>query len=129
MLPGIILTALFILYVVLFAAKKVPVQPPASWDERFAVLRRSSWGLFLPVLIIGGIYTGLFTPTEAAAVGTVYSLFITFFIYKTLTLRDMPLIMVDTAKTSAMVLAIVIGAMLYGFVLTVMQINHCIFFL
>jgi C4-dicarboxylate transporter, DctM subunit len=121
-LPGILLTALFILYVVLFAAKKVPAQPPASWDERFAVLRHSSWGLFLPVLIIGGIYTGLFTPTEAAAVGTVYSLFITFFVYKTLSLRDMPGIMLDTTKTSAMVLAIIIGAMLYGFVLTVMQI-------
>ena len=120
--PGFLLSALFILYVVLYAARKVPAQPPATWEERFFVLRRSSWGLFLPVLIIGGIYTGIFTPTEAAAVGTVYSLFITFFIYKTLSLRDIPTVMLDTSKTSAMVLAIIIGAMLYGFVLTVMQI-------
>jgi len=61
-------------------------------------------------------------PHGGAAVGTVYSLFITFFIYKTLSLGDIPGIMMDTTKTSAMVLAIIIGAMLYGFVLTVMQI-------
>ena len=82
-IPGIILTAFFILYVVIFCAHRVPAQPPASWDERFKMLKHSSWGLFLPVMIIGGIYIGIFTPTEAAAVGTVYSLFITFFIYKT----------------------------------------------
>lgn len=120
--PGFILTGLFILYVVLFVSKKVPAQAPASWPERMSSLRHSSWGLFLPVLIIGGIYTGIFTPTEAAAVGTIYSLFITFFIYRTLTLRDLPSIMVDTAKSNAMVMAIVVGAMLYGFILTIMQI-------
>ena len=68
------------------------------------------------------IWCGVFTPTEAAAIGTVYSLFITFFIYKTLTLRDLPKILIDTAKTNAMVLAIIVGAMLYGFILTVLQI-------
>ena len=121
-LPGILLTGLFILYVVLFVSKKVPAQPPATWDERLAALRHSSWGLFLPVLIIGGIYSGIFTPTEAAAVGTIYSLFITFFVYRTLSLRDLQGILVETAKSNAMVLAIVVGAMLYGFVLTIMQI-------
>lgn len=121
-LPGILLTGLFILYVVIFVSKKVPAQPPATWAERLAALKHSSWGLFLPVLIIGGIYTGIFTPTEAAAIGTVYSLFITFFIYRTLKLRDLPDVLVDTAKSNAMVLAIVVGAMLYGFILTVMQI-------
>lgn len=120
--PGIILTGLFILYVIVFVSKKVPAQAPATWPERMSSLRHSSWGLFLPILIIGGIYTGIFTPTEAAAVGTVYSLFITFFIYRTLTLRDLPSIMVDTAKSNAMVMAIVVGAMLYGFILTIMQI-------
>jgi C4-dicarboxylate transporter DctM subunit len=120
--PGILLTGLFILYVVVFVSKKVPPQLPASWAERMASLRHSSWGLFLPVLIIGGIYTGIFTPTEAAAIGTIYSLFITFFIYRTLTMRDIPAILVDTAKSNAMVMAIVVGAMQYGFILTIMQI-------
>ncbi len=120
--PGILLTALFILYVVVFVSRKVPSQSPAPWPERMSSLRHSSWGLFLPFLIIGGIYTGVFTPTEAAAVGTIYSLFITFFIYRTLTVRDLPGILVDTAKSNAMVMAIVVGAMLYGFILTIMQI-------
>ena len=121
-IPGLILTGFFILYVIVFCSHRVPAQPKATWDERFQALRQSSWGLLLPVLIIGGIYIGVFTPTEAAAIGTVYSLFITFFIYKTLSLRDIPGILVDTAKTNAMVLAIIVGAMLYGFILTVLQI-------
>ena len=121
-LPGFLLTGLFILYVILFVSKKVPAQPPASWEERLSALRHSSWGLFLPVLIICGIYTGIFTPTEAAAVGVIYSLFITFFVYRTLCMRDLASVLVETAKSNAMVLAIVVGAMLYGFVLTIMQI-------
>ena len=120
--PGILLTGLFILYVMVFVSRLVPPQPPAAWGERMTALRHSSWGLFLPLLIIGGIYSGIFTPTEAAAVGTIYSLFITFFIYKTLTLRDLPAILIDTAKSNAMVMAIVVGAMQYGFILTILQI-------
>lgn len=120
--PGIILTGLFILYVMVFVSRLVPPQPPAAWGERMTALRHSSWGLFLPLMIIGGIYSGIFTPTEAAAVGTIYSLFITFFIYKTLTLRDLPAILIDTAKSNAMVMAIVVGAMQYGFILTILQI-------
>ena len=120
--PGIMLTSLFILYVMVFVSRLVPPQPPAAWGERMTALRHSSWGLFLPLMIIGGIYSGIFTPTEAAAVGTIYSLFITFFIYKTLTLRDLPAILIDTAKSNAMVMAIVVGAMQYGFILTILQI-------
>ena len=121
-IPGILLTGLFILYVVLFAARNVPPQEPAPWPERIEGLKKSSWGLFLPVLIIGGIYSGSFTPTEAAAVGVVYSLFITFCIYKTLTWRDLSGILLDTVRTNAMILAIIIGAMLFGFVLTILRL-------
>ena len=73
------------------------------------------------ILVGGGIYTGLFTPTEAAAVGTFYSLIITFFVYRTVTLRDMSGILEDTVKTIAMIFAIMIGAMLFGFILTALQ--------
>jgi C4-dicarboxylate transporter DctM subunit len=121
-IPGILLTGMFILYVVLFAAKNLPPQEPAPWSERIDGLKKSSWGLFLPLLIIGGIYSGAFTPTEAAAVGVVYSLFITFVVYRTLTWRDMPHILLDTVRTNAMILAIIIGAMLFGFVLTILRL-------
>ena len=121
-LPGILLTGLFILYVVVFAARNLPRQEPAPWSERLDGLKKSSWGLFLPVLIIGGIYSGSFTPTEAAAVGVVYSLFITFFVYRTLSWRDLSGILQDTVRTNAMILAIIIGAMLFGFVLTILRL-------
>ncbi len=77
----------------------------------------SKWLGHLP----GGIYTGLFTPTEAAAVGTFYSLIITFFVYCTVKLRDMGEILQDTVKTTSMIFAIMIGAMLFGFILTALQ--------
>lgn len=119
--PGIVLTTMFIAILVL-RSRNLPSEEPASWSERFAVLRRTIWGLFLPVVVVGGIYAGIFTPTEAAAVGTVYSLFITFCLYRTVTLADMPHILKETVKTSTMIFAIIVGAMLFGFVLTVLQL-------
>ena len=125
MIPGVLLTALFIGYVV-FLSRDMERQPQASWEERMAVLRRTIWGLLLPIIVVGGIYTGIFTPTEAAAVGTVYSLFITFVVYKTVTLADMPEIMEKSVKTTSMIFAIMIGAMLFGFILTILQVPQAI---
>lgn len=119
--PGLILTLLFIAILVL-RSRHLPCQAAAPWAERIAILRRSSLGLFLPVLVVGGIYTGIFTPTEAAAVGTVYSLIITFFCYRTLSLGHLPVILKETVKTTTMIFAIIIGAMIFGFVLTILQI-------
>ena len=119
--PGVLLTLMFVL-LMMFRARNMPRQEPCSWSERWEVTRRSSWGLFLPVLVVGGIYTGAFTPTEAAAVGTVYSLFITFIIYRTLKFGDLSEILRDTVKTSTMIFGIIIGAILFGHVLTILQI-------
>lgn len=119
--PGILMTALFTALVI-FQSRDLPYQAPASWAERFAALRKSFWGLLLPVIVVGGIYTGVFTPTEAAAVGTLYSLFITFCIYQTLGFGDLPEILRASVKTTSMIFAIMIGAMLFGFVLTILQV-------
>ncbi|WP_425058729.1 C4-dicarboxylate TRAP transporter large permease protein DctM [Sporomusa carbonis] len=119
--PGTVLTILFIALVFLRAKNIIP-EPAAPWSERLAALRHSIWGLLLPILVVGGIYTGLFTPTEAAAIGTIYSIIITFFVYRTLTWRDMPGILKDTVRTTTMIFAIMIGAMLFGFVMTVLQL-------
>ncbi len=123
--PGFMLTVFFIL-VVIFKSRNLPLEPKASWDERITALKSSIWGLMLPVIVVGGIYTGAFTPTEAAAVGTVFSLFITFFIYKTLTLKHIPGILLGTVKTSSMIFAIMIGATLFGFVLTILQVPQAL---
>ena len=121
--PGFMLTIFFI-GVVVYKSRNLPLEPKASWAERMDALKSSIWGLMLPVIVVGGIYTGAFTPTEAAAVGTVYSLFITFCIYKTLSLKHLPNILLGTVKTSSMIFCIMIGATLFGFVLTILQVPH-----
>lgn len=76
--PGALLTLAFVAYIVIASWNK-PREEKASTEEKMKALRENIWGLLLPVIIIGGIYTGVFTPTEAAAVGTIYALVITFF--------------------------------------------------
>ena len=119
-IPGVIMTLMFTAIVV-YRSRNLQREAAATWDERISALKKSIWGLFLPIIVVGGIYTGIFTPTEAAGIGTVYSLFITFCVYRTLTLKDMPGILNDTIKTTCMIFAIMIGASLFGFVLTILD--------
>lgn len=123
--PGALLTVLFICYIV-FASWDKPREPRSSHAEKMKSLRENIWGLFLPVIIIGGIYNGIFTPTEAAAVGTVYALAITFFVYRSVTIQDMPAILRATIKTSCMIFSIMIGAMLFGYILTILQVPQAL---
>lgn len=118
--PGVLLTLMFTAIVV-YRSRNLEREPKASWEERVTALRKTFWGLLLPVIVVGGIYTGIFTPTEAAGIGTVYSLFITFFVYRTLGLKDLPEILNDTIKTTCMIFAIMIGASLFGSVLTILD--------
>ena len=122
-IPGLVLTAVLIVYAI-YRSKRGGYMPmeAASWRERFRVTRRNLWGIALPFLILGGIYTGVFTPTEAAAVGLTYSLFITLFIYRTLKLRDLPKLCLDAVGTSCMIALIITGALLFGRVLTLVEI-------
>ena len=118
--PGVIMTLMFTAIVV-YRSRNLQREAAATWDERISALKKSIWGLFLPIIVVGGIYTGIFTPTEAAGIGTVYSLFITFCVYRTLSFKDMPGILNDTIKTTCMIFAIMIGASLFGFVLTILD--------
>jgi C4-dicarboxylate transporter DctM subunit len=95
-----------------------PRQRRASWGERFVAFRKSFWGLLLIVVVMGGIYTGLFTPTEAAAMAAVYSFFIAVFVYRDLTIRDVPRVLLQSANMSAMLLYIITNAVLFSFVLS-----------
>ena len=118
--PGVMMT-MMIMAIVVFRSRHLERETAAPWSERMEALRKNFWGLMLPVIVVGGIYTGVFTPTEAAGIGTIYSLVITFFIYKTLKLSDLPEILNDTIKTTCMIFAIMIGATLFGFVLTILD--------
>lgn len=123
--PGALLTLAFVAYIVIDSWNK-PREEKASMEEKLKALCENFWGLLLPVIIIGGIYTGVFTPTEAAAVGTIYALVITFFVYRSLSLADMPGILCSTIKTSCMIFAIMVGAMLFGYILTVLQVPQAL---
>lgn len=124
-LPGVLMTVFFI-FIVVYRSRHLKLEKKAPLSGRFAALKGSIWGLLLPVIVVGGIYTGAFTPTEAAAVGTVYALFITFVIYRTLSVKDLPGILMETVGTSAMIFAIMIGASLFGFVLTILQVPQAL---
>ena len=76
------------------------------------------WALLMPIIILGGIYGGIFTPTEAAAVAVAYGLIIGFFVYKELKLKDMPRVFINTAVSTAVVMFIVATATVFGWLLT-----------
>ena len=99
-----------------------PRLPRATWTERARAGRESFWGLMLIVIIMGGIYTGIFTPTEAAAVSAVYAFVIAVFVYKDLGLKDVPRVLLSSANMSAMLLYIITNAVLFSFLMTSEQI-------
>jgi len=103
-----------------YRAKKnnYPRMPKAPAVERLTSFRDSAWGLLLIVIVIGGIYTGVFTPTEAAAMSAVYAFIIAVFVYKDMRLRDVPRVLLASANTSAMLLYIITNAVLFSFLMT-----------
>jgi C4-dicarboxylate transporter DctM subunit len=99
-----------------------PRMPRATWGECFRAFRESFWGLFLIVMVLGGIYAGLFTPTEAAAMAAVYAFIIAVFVYKELKLSEVPRVLLRAASMSAMILYIVTNAAVFSWLLTSEQI-------
>src|SRR5437016_6350133 len=95
-----------------------PRMKKAPLDERVRTFRESIWGLLLIFIVIGGIYSGLFTPTEAAAMSAVYAFIIAVFVYKDLKLRDVPRVLLSSANLSAMLLYIITNAVLFSFLMT-----------
>ena len=99
-----------------------PRQPVVSWRERLRAFRESAWGLLLIVVVIGGIYTGIFTPTEAAAMSAVYAFLVAVFVYKDMPLSKVPKVLLDSANMSAMLLYIITNAVMFSYLLTSEQI-------
>lgn len=126
-LPGLLL-GLMLMLAVWWRAGKLQIAPPAkaSTHEVLESLRDSMWGLALLVIIMGGIYGGIFTPTEAAAVSAVYALVVAVFIYKDLGLRDLPDVFLTSARTTVMLMFIVANALLFAHVLTTERIPQMI---
>ena len=121
--PGLMLAFLLGLTTWYLARKHgYPRMTKASWTERWVSFRKSVWGLMLIVVVMGGIYSGKFTPTEAAAMSAVYAFFIAVFVYKDLKLSQIPKVLLDSASLSAMLLYIITNAMLFSFLMTSEQI-------
>ena len=119
LLPGIMLTTMLCSVTWYIARKRgYPRMPRESWATRWKLFRESVWGLMLVVIIIGGIYSGLFTATEAAAMAAVYSFIVSVFIYKAMPLRDTRKVLLTAANMSAMLLYIITNAALFSFILT-----------
>ncbi|GAA5088139.1 MULTISPECIES: C4-dicarboxylate TRAP transporter large permease protein DctM [Paenalcaligenes] len=122
-MPGVLLgVSLMVVIYVIAVKKNLPAMPRVSLREWLATARRAIWGLLLIFIILGGIYSGMFTPTEAAAVAAVYSAFIALFVYKDMTLSEAPKVILESAKLSIMLMFIIANAMLFAHVLTTEQI-------
>jgi C4-dicarboxylate transporter DctM subunit len=117
--PGLMLATLLGLTTWYLAKKhNYPRMPRASWAERFTAFRKSAWGLLLIVIVMGGIYTGVFTPTEAAAMSAVYAFVVAVFVYKDMGMKQVPKVLLDSASMSAMLLYIITNAVLFSFLMT-----------
>jgi len=122
-IPGLVLALMLGMTTMVRAWKlNYPRQPKASWRERWQAFRESVWGLMLVIIVMGGIYSGVFTPTEAAAMSAVYAFVIAVFVYKDIKLRDVKKIVLDSAAMSAMLLYIITNAVMFAFILTSEQI-------
>ena len=121
--PGLVL-AMLLGITTFYRAKKFdyPRMARASWGERWKAFREASWGLALIVIVIGGIYSGMFTPTEAAAIAAVYAFLISVFVYGDMKLAQVPSVLRNAAAMSSMLLYIITNAVLFSFLLTSEQI-------
>jgi len=123
LLPGIVLTAALMVAVAVVARRRdFPRQPRADWRTVVRTGREAIWGLALVAIILGGIYGGVFTPTEAAAVAAVYAFVIATFVYRDLRLAELPRVVAEAAKVTAMLMFIIANAYLFSFVLLTEQV-------
>lgn len=122
-LPGIILTLVMMITVTVIARRQnMPRQKRASFKVVVKTFREALWGLMLVVIILGGIYAGIFTPTEAAAVSAVYAFFIAVFVYRDISMQDVPNVLVEASKITVMLMFIIANAFMFAFLLTTEQI-------
>jgi C4-dicarboxylate transporter, DctM subunit len=125
--PGIVLGLMLMVAIyVLARVRDLPRQPRASLPEFLAAARESIWGMLLLVIILGGIYGGIFTPTEAAAAAAIYAFLIALFVYRDIGWRSVPSVLVDASKVTVMLMFIIANALLFAHVLTTERIPQVI---
>ena len=126
-IPGLLMGLLLMVAIYIAAHRRnLPAEPFAGWEELRKSAMTASWGLFLIVIIMGGIYGGIFTPTEAAAVSAVYAGFIAVFVYRDIKIKEVPKVLVEAAKVTTMLMFIIANAFLFAHVLTTERIPQLI---
>ena len=124
-LPGVMMGIALVVVIMIEVRRKglKASRERASWGARWKSFRSAFWGFLMPVIILGGIYGGIFTPTEAAAVSVVYGLIVGVFIYREVKLRDLYDLLVDSGKTTGGIMLIIGGATLFSYICTVHGIS------
>jgi C4-dicarboxylate transporter DctM subunit len=126
-IPGIVLGVMLMIAIYVRARMiKLPRQPKATLREVLFAGRDSLWGLLLIIIILGGIYGGIFTPTEAAAVAAVYAFFVAIFVYRDIGMKDVPRTLIDAGRVTVMLMFIIANALLFAYVLTTERIPQTI---
>ena len=126
-IPALLLSASLMLAIYIRARMiGLPAQPKASTKELIESAKDAIWGFLLLFIIMGGIYGGIFTPTEAAAVAAVYAVLVSLFIYKDITFKTLPHVFVDASKTTVMLMFIIANAILFAHILTTERIPQLI---
>ncbi len=125
--PGIMIGSMM-MAVTYFGAKRLGFKrtKPQPFRIRLQKMKEASWALMTIVIVIGGIYGGIFTPTEAAAVAAVWAFFVSMFIYRDISWKSLPNIFLEAAKTSAMIMFIIANAMLFAHFLTLENVPQLI---
>lgn len=122
-IPGCVLSGMLLVTNYFYARKYgFPTGDKHSFKQRLAAFADAIWGIMMPVIILGGIMTGVFTPTESAAIAVVYGLFVSFFIYKEMTLKDIIPVFYKASLSSAMIMLLIGAASPFGWLMTILQV-------
>jgi tripartite ATP-independent transporter DctM subunit len=122
-IPGVLMGVSLMVMVALIAKREgFPSQPSVGWRGLIRALRESFWALLTPVILLGGMFSGYFTPTEAAAVACLYALFLGFVVYRTLEWKALPGLLIDTAETCGLVLVLVMAAGALGWCMSISRV-------
>lgn len=123
--PSLIIVVLFLAYV-MFYARKLPRKEKAPMQERMQSLKEIVWIFLIPLVIVGGIYSGVFTVTESAGISCVVSIFLAVFVYRTVKLKELLEVLKAAATNTGMICLILGGAMLFGFAITLIELPQMI---
>lgn len=122
-IPGLFLSFLLLCVNYIQSKRlKYPTEDLASWKERWKTFKEAIWGLMMPIIILGGIMAGIFTPTESAAIAVVYGLFVSFFIYRELEIKDLVPIFYKASLNSAMIMLLIAAASPFGWIMTIEKV-------